>query len=66
MIRDRSHGWAALIDALKRINPAIKIVAASGLHVNERMGGDSQHSLIKPYTAGTMLKAIRLILDGSK
>jgi two-component system cell cycle sensor histidine kinase/response regulator CckA len=58
---------AALVRALKRINPAIKIVTASGLNVDAETGertADFQHSLSKPYTAGTMLKAIRLILDG--
>lgn len=59
---------AALVDTLKRINPAIKIVTASGLNVDaktsNRPARDFQNSLIKPYTAGTMLKAIRLTLDG--
>jgi PAS domain S-box-containing protein len=57
----------ATIHALKEINPLVKIVAASGLNSN---GGEAKisgvginHFLTKPYTAGTLLKTIRAILD---
>jgi two-component system cell cycle sensor histidine kinase/response regulator CckA len=57
----------ATIRALLKLNPAVKIVAASGLNAN---GADSKmfgiavkHFLTKPYTAGTMLKVMRAILD---
>jgi two-component system cell cycle sensor histidine kinase/response regulator CckA len=57
----------ATIRALRKINPALKIIAASGLKTN---GSDSQISslgikdfLVKPYTAETLLKAVRKVLD---
>jgi PAS domain S-box-containing protein len=57
----------ATVHALKEINPSVKIVAASGLNSN---GGEAKvsgvgvnHFLTKPYTAGTLLKTIRAILD---
>jgi len=57
----------AAIHALMRINPAIRIVAASGLNVNgsvtQMSGIGVKHFLTKPYTAGTLLKAMRAILD---
>jgi CheY-like chemotaxis protein len=57
----------ATIHALMRINPAIKIIAASGLDSNggvaEASGAGIKHFLAKPYTAGTLLKTVRAILD---
>jgi len=57
----------ATIHALMRINPAVKIVAASGLNANggvaKASGAGIKHFLTKPYTAGTLLKAMRAILD---
>jgi PAS domain S-box-containing protein len=59
---------AALIHALMRINPVVRIIAASGLNaqgeVEEATAGGLKHFLIKPYTAGVMLQTIRAILDG--
>jgi PAS domain S-box-containing protein len=56
----------ATIHALMRINPAVKIIAASGLNANggvaEASGAGIKHFLTKPYTAGTLLKAVRSIL----
>ena len=57
----------AMIHALKRINPRVKIIAASGLNatggpVRETVDG-VRHFLKKPYTAGTLLKVLRTILD---
>jgi PAS domain S-box-containing protein len=60
---------AATIRALTKINPAIKIIAASGLNANEDMtkasGAGIRHFLTKPYTAGTLLKTLRTILEES-
>jgi PAS domain S-box-containing protein len=57
----------ATIRALTKINPAIKIIAASGLNSNggptKVSGGGVKHFLTKPYTAGTLLNAVRAILD---
>jgi PAS domain S-box-containing protein len=57
----------ATIYALMRMNPAVKIVAASGLNANGGVakvtGTGVKHFLTKPYTAGTLLKTIRAILD---
>ena len=56
-----------VIRVLTRINPEIKIVAASGLAKNgsgdREPGGNIKHFLTKPYTAETLLKTIRAILD---
>jgi PAS domain S-box-containing protein len=57
----------ATIHALMRINPAVKIIAASGLNANggvaKASGAGIKHFLTKPYTAGTLLKTMRAILD---
>jgi two-component system, cell cycle sensor histidine kinase and response regulator CckA len=57
----------ATIRALRRINPAIKIIAASGLTSNGEVpkapGANVKHFLTKPYTAGILLKTMRAILD---
>jgi len=58
---------SALIHALTRMDPAVKIVAASGLNANASVASTSglgvKHFLTKPYTAGTLLKTMRMILD---
>jgi len=57
----------ATIHALMRINPLVKIIAASGLSQNSGAvkvsGVGVKHFLTKPYTTGTLLKAVRLILE---
>jgi len=57
----------AMIHALMRMNPAVKIIAASGLNANgsaaKVSGAGVKFFLMKPYTAGTLLKTIRTILD---
>jgi CheY-like chemotaxis protein len=57
----------ATIRALARINPAVKIIAASGLNANGEVIKASEanikHFLTKPYTAGTLLKGLRMILE---
>jgi CheY-like chemotaxis protein len=55
----------ATIHALTRINPAINIVAVSGVNSNfdaSKVTG-VKHFLTKPYTAGTLLKTLRAIMD---
>jgi two-component system cell cycle sensor histidine kinase/response regulator CckA len=58
---------AAMVHALKRINPTIKIIAASGLNaegeVNKATSGGIRHFLIKPYTAEVLLHTLRTIID---
>jgi CheY-like chemotaxis protein len=58
---------AATILALRRISPEIKIIAASGLSAHENLTRATltgvSHFLMKPYTASTLLKAVRQILD---
>jgi CheY-like chemotaxis protein len=58
-------GGAAVIRALRKINPAVKIVAASGLTANGGIATESgvKQTLIKPYTAEMLLKAMRTILE---
>jgi PAS domain S-box-containing protein len=57
----------AMIHALRRINPAIKTIAASGLNVDgsaaKATGEGVKHFLTKPYTTRTLLNTIRLVLD---
>jgi CheY-like chemotaxis protein len=57
----------ATIHALMRINPGVKVIAASGLTANGSVvrvsGAGVKHFLTKPYTAGTLLKTLRTILD---
>jgi DNA-binding response OmpR family regulator len=50
-----------------RVNPAVKIIAASGLAANggavKESGRGIKRFVTKPYTAETLLTAIRAILD---
>ena len=59
---------ATTIRALMRINPAIKIIAASGLKANEGSNHDPhpgvKYFLSKPYTAETLLKTLHTLLHG--
>jgi len=56
-----------MIQALLRMNPALKIIAASGLDSGGSLSAVSgpgvKAFLIKPYTAETLLKTIRAALD---
>jgi PAS domain S-box-containing protein len=58
---------AAVIRALTKISPKVKIIAASGLSANvgvtKSAYGKVSHFLTKPYTAETLLKSLRVILD---
>jgi PAS domain S-box-containing protein len=57
----------ATIHALQHLNPAVKVVAASGLSANGAVAKVGltgvHHFLTKPYTAATLLKTLRAILD---
>jgi nitrogen-specific signal transduction histidine kinase/ActR/RegA family two-component response regulator len=56
----------ATIRALTRVNPRVKIIAASGFTTNEGQARECAtvgHFLTKPYTAGTLLKMIRSLLE---
>jgi CheY-like chemotaxis protein len=57
----------AMIHALMRINPSIKIIGASGLDVDggvaQIIGCGVKEFLVKPYTASVLLKALRAALD---
>ena len=57
----------ATIHALTRMTPGIKIIGASGLNENSGVarasGAGLKHFLTKPYTARTLLKVVRAILD---
>ena len=61
---------AAIIRVLKTINPAVKIIAASGIDSQENLANatkvEVQDFLAKPYTAKTLLKLIREVLDREK
>jgi YesN/AraC family two-component response regulator len=58
---------ATTIRALQRLNPAVKIIAASGLNTNGHSGKivlpGVKYFLTKPYTAEILLKTLRKILD---
>jgi PAS domain S-box-containing protein len=58
---------SATIRALQRVNPTVKIIAASGLQTDHHEAQPPEdtikYSLKKPYTAGTLLKTLRAILD---
>ena len=57
----------AMIHALRRINPGVKVIAASGLNANGSANRTAvlgvKHFLTKPYTAETLLRVLRSILD---
>ena len=57
----------ALIHALIRINPAIKIIGASGLNANGSVGKAAElgvkHFISKPFTADALFKGLRAVLD---
>jgi CheY-like chemotaxis protein len=65
MMMPRMDG-AATIQELVRLNPQVRIIGASGLatdaHAAGAAGGRVMHFLSKPYTAETLLRAIRAAL----
>ncbi|MDB6118104.1 MAG: sensory box protein [Verrucomicrobiaceae bacterium] len=54
------------IQVLMRMNPQVRIIAASGLNANEMVAKAASagvmHFLPKPYTAETMLQALHMVL----
>jgi len=60
-------GGAAIVEVFKSINPAVKIIAASGIDSQENLASATkvqvQDFLAKPYTAQTLLRMIREVLD---
>jgi two-component system cell cycle sensor histidine kinase/response regulator CckA len=60
---------AAVIRALTKINPSVRIIAASGLGAlgsqPQKVGINVRAMLTKPYTAGTLLKALCEVLTAS-
>jgi CheY-like chemotaxis protein len=58
---------AVVVQALKKINPKVKILVASGRHAKSSLTPASQTKvkgfLRKPYTAETLLKTLRATLD---
>jgi PAS domain S-box-containing protein len=59
---------AATIHALRRVDPTVKIIAASGLAANESStqlrGQGVNHFLAKPYSAPSMLRVLDYLLRG--
>jgi YesN/AraC family two-component response regulator len=57
---------AATIQVLRKMNPSVRIIAASGLSANAHTAQASRlnvkHFLPKPYTADALLKALKEIL----
>jgi two-component system cell cycle sensor histidine kinase/response regulator CckA len=57
---------AATIRALRRLNPAVKVIATSGLvasgHSRDALALGVDAILSKPYTADTLLQTIRRVL----
>ena len=58
---------AATIKVLMRMNPSIRIIAASGLEVAENVAGATSAGvrdfLPKPYSAPTLIQLVRKVLD---
>ena len=53
----------ATIEFLQKLNPAVRIVAASGLMANPKIDSlGVKHFLPKPYTAGALLQVLREVL----
>jgi len=60
----------ALIQVLQRMTPGIPIIAASGLAANAHVARVTnlgvKHFIPKPYTAETLLKTLRCVLEAAK
>lgn len=58
----------ATIQVLRKLNPTVKIVAASGINANgsvaKAMGHGVQDFLPKPYTADALLRILRRVIHG--
>jgi two-component system cell cycle sensor histidine kinase/response regulator CckA len=59
----------ATIRALRRMDPAVKIIATGGLAGNSRVADAAAsgvgHFLSKPYTADRLLKTISEVINGA-
>jgi PAS domain S-box-containing protein len=58
----------ATIRALRNLHPAVRIIAASGIHgrgtdANGRASAPVRHFLAKPYTASTLLTVLKQVLS---
>jgi len=57
----------ATIQVLRQLNPAVRIIAASGLNANaglsKAIGAGIKHFLPKPFTAEKLLQTLRAVLD---
>ena len=57
----------AMIDALLPMDPSVRIIAASGLdmddHIAKLTSTGVRHFLDKPYTPASLLKVLRAVLD---
>jgi CheY-like chemotaxis protein len=57
----------ATIQVLRRLDPSVRVIAASGITANGNVARASdagvRHFLPKPYTADTLLKIVRQVLD---
>ncbi len=60
----------ATIEILRRMNPAVRIIGASGLSVSGQVARATslgvKHFLPKPYTSETLLKALQEVLADTK
>ncbi len=60
-------GGQPMTRALRRINPLVKIMTTSGLDATDDKANSADestgHFLLKPYTAATLLKSVRAVLD---
>ena len=63
-------GGAAIVEVLKSINPAVKIIAASGIDSQENLAASTKIQvrdfLAKPYTAPTLLTLMLEVIDRTK
>jgi PAS domain S-box-containing protein len=54
------------VQIIRKLNPAVRIIAASGLAANSQIASlGVKHFLAKPYTAETLLKAMKEVLSAT-
>jgi YesN/AraC family two-component response regulator len=53
----------ATVKALKHLNPSVKIIVVSGLEIPKPLRDTVQDFLSKPYTAKTLIRMVRNVLD---